>query len=248
MSDRSFLQDGNVYDIMVNWDKRMAREQPFLQKVISKNVKTVLDVACGTGRHSIELTKLGMTVTGIDIEKSMIDTAKKLSKEVEFIQCDIMSHDLLDQREYDAVISLGNSVALISSEHGYKAVIYRLRELLKDKGGLLIFQILNTEKERNSWSDPRNVVTDNGEYIFVRKFVTDEEYLQLEIIILFRTKGKESWDMKIQGPVNIPRIKHEELLDILKAAGFKKIDLHGDYALNKFDPSSPVDMIIIASN
>ena len=44
----------------------------------NKSIK-ILDIGCGTGRHSIELSKRGYSVTGIDLSESQLQHAKKES-------------------------------------------------------------------------------------------------------------------------------------------------------------------------
>src|SRR5690554_7436537 len=42
----------------------------------------VLDLACGRGRHSVYLNKLGYDVTGVDLSESSIESAKKYENEL----------------------------------------------------------------------------------------------------------------------------------------------------------------------
>ena len=57
-------------------------EVDFLEKELEFNKdKKILDIGCGTGRHSLELGKRGYNVTGIDLSESMINQAKRKRKE-----------------------------------------------------------------------------------------------------------------------------------------------------------------------
>lgn len=68
----------------------------------------VLDVGCGTGRHSVELAKRGYKVTGIDISSGMLSEAKKAASkagvEVEWIHSD--ASKFTSPRLFDASICL----------------------------------------------------------------------------------------------------------------------------------------------
>lgn len=56
-------------------------ECDFIEEEISHNKSIqILDVGCGTGRHSIELSKRGYLVKGIDLSQSQIDRAIEKSK------------------------------------------------------------------------------------------------------------------------------------------------------------------------
>jgi len=68
----------------------------------------ILDMGCGTGRHSIELARRGYSVTGVDISSGMLaearKTARKAGVEVEWIHAD--ATEFKSDRLYDAAICL----------------------------------------------------------------------------------------------------------------------------------------------
>ena len=69
---------------------------------------SILDVGCGTGRHSIELAKRGYAVTGINLSSEMLARAASAAKTadvgVEWIRSDATKFSL--PRKFDAVICL----------------------------------------------------------------------------------------------------------------------------------------------
>lgn len=68
----------------------------------------VLDLGCGTGRHSIELARRGYRVTGVDISSGMLAVARanaaQAGVEIEFIECP--AQDFVSERKFDAAVSL----------------------------------------------------------------------------------------------------------------------------------------------
>lgn len=68
----------------------------------------ILDVGCGTGRHSVELGKQGYKVTGVDFSSGMLAEAKKAATEagveVEWIHADVTLFK--SDKLFDAAICL----------------------------------------------------------------------------------------------------------------------------------------------
>jgi SAM-dependent methyltransferase len=67
---------------------------------------TVLDAGCGTGRVAIELAGRGMTVVGVDVDRSMLDRARRAVPDVEWVEHDLATLDL--GRVFDVVVMAGN--------------------------------------------------------------------------------------------------------------------------------------------
>jgi glycine/sarcosine N-methyltransferase len=244
------LSGGNTYNYLVNWPKRLSIEIPFLTNVLNNRLSsesTLLSVGCGTGQHLFELQKhYKCSITGLDIDESMIEKAKQGSKDINFIAADFLDNDTLRNNEYDVIFSLGNSIGLIASiSASFIHVIEKLEKHLSSSG-VLIFQILNTMKERNGWSAPRQVRTESGEYVFLRGFTTSNKFIHPEIITLFRSKDEDEFQLKSTGRANIPRISVQEMTLLLQQADFGKIQVYGDYLKGTFNAQTSSDMIFIA--
>lgn len=84
----------------------------------------IIDVGCGTGRHSIELATRGYQVTGIDLSASMLEKARDKAKQnglgLDFLQCD--ARELPFEKEFDAAIMLceGGFPLMESDEMNFK--------------------------------------------------------------------------------------------------------------------------------
>jgi len=121
-------------------------ECDFIEKEIKFNKSTrILDIGCGTGRHSIELSKRGYTVTGIDLSESQLKQARfKASRqnlEIEFQKQDARSLNF--SKEFDLVIMLceGAFPLMETDEMNFK-ILQNASNALKPKGKL-IFTTLN---------------------------------------------------------------------------------------------------------
>jgi cyclopropane fatty-acyl-phospholipid synthase-like methyltransferase len=102
--------DGHAPVYMDNsFTSNTVKEVDFLVKELRlKPGATILDVGCGTGRHSIELARRGHAVTGVDLSSGMLAEARKSAKKarvtVTWVQADATTMQI-DQK-YDAVICL----------------------------------------------------------------------------------------------------------------------------------------------
>jgi SAM-dependent methyltransferase len=67
---------------------------------------TVLDAGCGTGRVALELHRRGVEVVGVDIDASMLATARRREPAVEWIEHDLTTLNL--GRTFDVVVLAGN--------------------------------------------------------------------------------------------------------------------------------------------
>jgi SAM-dependent methyltransferase len=68
--------------------------------------KSVLDAGCGTGRVAIELARRGVAVVGVDIDASMLATARNNAPAIDWYEHDLATLDL--GRMFDAVVMAGN--------------------------------------------------------------------------------------------------------------------------------------------
>src|SRR5271166_3901592 len=69
-----------------------------LQRFSEQPVRRVLDIACGTGSHAIELERLGYEVVGSDISEDMLararEKAREVSSAVHFVRQDMRALDV----------------------------------------------------------------------------------------------------------------------------------------------------------
>jgi len=74
--------------------------------VCSLGARSVLDAGCGTGRVAVELARRGLDVVGVDIDPSMLATARGRGTGIEFVESDLAALHL--SRTFDLVLMAGN--------------------------------------------------------------------------------------------------------------------------------------------
>jgi SAM-dependent methyltransferase len=100
----------------------------------------ILDLCCGTGRHSLELARRGYQVTGVDWTRSYLDRARAQAAaenlEVKFLQCDARSMGMREQ--FDCAINMFTSFGYFDSDQDNLRVLACVRDALTPGGRLLI--------------------------------------------------------------------------------------------------------------
>ena len=84
-----------------------------LEFIPRNNEQAILDLGCGTGTLTVQLTGLGNKVIGVDRSQNMIDKANEHFSNIDFKVCDALA--LLFEKEYDVVFS--NTVFHWISDH-----------------------------------------------------------------------------------------------------------------------------------
>jgi len=121
-------------------------ECDFIERELNFNKSLkILDVGCGTGRHSIELSRRGYSITGIDLSESQLaharEKAKRSNLQIEFLKHD--SRNLPFNNEFDAAIMLceGGFPLMETDEMNFE-ILKNVTRSLKDKSKF-IFTTLN---------------------------------------------------------------------------------------------------------
>ncbi len=114
----------------------------YLLKKYGNGVNKLINFGCGTGKHDIELGKLGYRCAGIDMSPVMIDIAREnvLNEKmnIPFAVADIRSYE--PQEQYDAVISLFHVMSYQNDNADILAAFQSARKAL-NKGGLFLFDV-----------------------------------------------------------------------------------------------------------
>jgi SAM-dependent methyltransferase len=142
-------------------ERNYRAEISLIDRVFRENqVKSVIDLGCGTGIHVRELARLGYSAVGIDLSPSMIRVAKKRArgiKRAKFVKADYYTYN--PKTRFDGALCLNWSipVTLRDVERFFSNTARLLRE-----GGILII-----DYERPSdivWGDVGRPVIDSWRF------------------------------------------------------------------------------------
>ena len=133
-------------DINQPWRKHTKGEVDYiLEMCCMKQGDKVLDFGCGTGRHSIELSRRGINVIGVDFSDNNIKYAKESAKELSIVNfyvddCRKIKSDTL----VDTVIALYDVVGSFPAVAENSQIIKNAYNNLRD-GGYFVISVMNME-------------------------------------------------------------------------------------------------------
>jgi len=128
----------------------------FIERCVSLEPgQTILDLACGFGRHAIPLARKGYNVTGYDQSEDYTSTAREEAEKagvaVSFQRMDMRSLD--DREAFDVIVSMSTALAFYSDEVNLD-IIRRVYRALKP-GGRFLFDQANIFKIARMFGDGR---------------------------------------------------------------------------------------------
>jgi SAM-dependent methyltransferase len=133
------------WDELIAWDERAKSEGDFFIDVLRKRgAKKVLDMAAGTGFHSVRLREAGFEVVSADGSPEMLAKAfangRKHGHILRTIQADWrwLNRDI--HEKFDAVICLGNSFTHLFCEHDRRKALAEFYAALRHDGILILDQ------------------------------------------------------------------------------------------------------------
>ena len=219
----------------------------FIEQEINydKNIR-ILDIGCGTGRHSIELAKRGYNVVGIDLSESSLKRAKQKALEenlsIDFQQYDARELPFLD--EFDLVIMMcEGGFSLMETDEMNFQILRNAANALKSNRKLIftalngLFPLFHSVKDFIN-SNIKEGNTDNHSF----DLMSFRDYSTIHIEDDLGNKKKINCNERYYVP--------SEITWLLKTLNFQKIDIFGAKlgAFSRNDRLSTEDyeMLVIA--
>jgi SAM-dependent methyltransferase len=132
-----YTESAELYDLFYDW-KDYAGEAARVRDIVAERrpgARTLLDVACGTGRH-LEALQSSFAVEGVDIDGRLLAVARERLPGVPLHEGDMRDFDL--GRTYDVVTCLFSSIGYVESLEGLQAAIGCMARHLAPGGVLIV--------------------------------------------------------------------------------------------------------------
>lgn len=127
-------------------DGQISQEVTFIEESLGCEAgATVLDLACGTGRHAVEMAARGYQVVGFDLSLSMLarasDEAQERGMKINFVQGDM--REMTFEETFDGIFCWNTSFGFFDEEKN-NAVVAKVHRALK-KGGQFLLDVVNRD-------------------------------------------------------------------------------------------------------
>lgn len=265
--------DDSDYDELVNWERRLAREEPFFRRLFAeRGVHRIADVGAGSARHAIMFRSWGYDVVAIDPAQDMLaqarENAARLGSDVRIAEGSFGDVAHTVGEPVDAITCTGNALPHVCS-------LDALREALNDfaaalmPGGVLVLHYLNHYRliEHNVRSvAPVFRQTASGDKFFMRllDYTPEHDGILFDFVTLVRDADLhnaphtiESWPKTLDDDptggwtVRSRRSVHFAMpLEVISAelerAGFANIQPFGDHTGRALDLDADESLIIVA--
>lgn len=217
------------YDALMT-DVSYPKRVQHLQKLLKKSpipVRTVLDLACGTGTVSCLLAEAGYQVTATDGSEEMLTQAMQKAASMEhppLFVCQSMPALRLPER-VDAAVSTVDSLNYLTRERDLKETFRRVYRAL-NPGGRFLFDVNTPYKLQRM---DQQIYMDETEESFCvwRTFFSEKQQVCTYQVDLFQLRPDGSWDRDFEEHRE-RAWSREQLEAFLTEAGFQNIRFTGD--------------------
>ncbi len=211
------------WDELIDWEARAESEGRFFIELLKGRGKTkVLDVATGTGFHSIQLLDAGIEVTSVDGNAAMLAKAFENATDRHFILKTIHADWRWLNREvhgkFDAIICLGNSFTHLFDEQDRRRALAEFYAALKHDGILILDQ-------RNYDSILDHGFDSKHKYYYCGDDVVAEPEHMDEGLARFRYTFPDGSSYQL----NMFPLRKNYTRKLLREAGFASVKTFGDF-------------------
>ena len=194
---------------------------------------SILDLACGKGRHSIYLNKIGYDVTGLDLSKESIAYASQFENDTLHFEVHDMSKPF--HKQFDAVFNLFTSFGYFENEADNLNTIKAIKSNMKDSG-IGVIDFMNIDHVINHLVGENSKTIDSID--FKLKRYLENGYIVKDIDFNFNNQPHHYQE-------RVKAFTLDDFKAMFKEAGITLLDVFGDYKLKKFSPDTSERLIMI---
>lgn len=205
--------------------QRTKRESAFLRDALDlTGGGRVLDLACGFGRHALELAAQGVQVVGVDSNRALLERAlaeaEKRSVQSEFLMGDM--RELGFDAEFDAAFCWNTSFGYFDDAQNVEVLAGMARAL--KPGGLIAVEQVNRDHVLRTC--PRRLWWERDELIVMEDITFQHQQSTLRIDRSIMDDGEEPREQRIGIRLYAPH----ELRAMMRHVGLEFVSLTGDIA------------------
>lgn len=222
--------------------ERNIAEVDFLESVLQiPKGGQVLDLACGHGRHCLELAKRGYAVLGIDLSPRFIEMARHSAKEnalsnAEFVVGDIRESYFVNR--FDAALSYFTSFGYFQDEENQKVLDNAAKALVK--GGMFLLETVNRDWTIHKVEhQPRRWDEVEADFFMLEDISFNAHTSRIHTNRIIFDKG-----LRRSMEYDIKLYTHAELEDMLERAGVQIVATFGGKDRSAYSVSSPRMVIV----
>ncbi|MHA1990772.1 MAG: class I SAM-dependent methyltransferase [Candidatus Hodarchaeales archaeon] len=233
----SSVEQVKNYVASIQWDKRLKREIPFLEKLFkTHNYKRIIDLGSGPGFHAKELAKRDLVVKGIDVSEGMTLYANEFVTDpnlnLSFEIGNFLDNENVLSGDWDVIYSLGNAVMIIWSQESVdiQEMFNKISKGLT-KNGAFFFQILNSDNPRKGYvvSNIAKNEEKNTNQVLIKHFLPVNDILYTNFITIKWEEGRHEIIKEENEPGQLKLVSLEKLKKHLTNAGFNKFEFYENY-------------------
>ena len=224
-------------DISIYYDKIFPLNPAaveFLEEEFSGK-KKILDLACGDGKYSDELLKPDRSVTGVDLDKGMLEEAEKkfdTKSNIKFVYGDMLKlGSLFREDKFDGVFCIGNSLVHLTSSNKIKKVLKELNIVMEENGKLII-QIINYDRILNDGVDFLPTIK-NENIEFIRNYHRHGNSRIIDFHTILKTP-----DGEIESHQELYSLTKDELLFLAEKEGFTLKNVYSSFKKEEWNNKS----------
>lgn len=228
--------DTPYYHILYH-DRDHEEAASFMKRLTSflklKPNDTILDLACGKGRHAITLNELGFDVTGIDLSPASILFAKDFENEKLHFEVHDMCRPF--HKNFDAVFNLFTSFGYFAKEEDNFRTIAAIKSNLKEEG-IGVIDFMNVDFVIANLQEHEVKTVDKIKF-HIHRYIKDG--------FIYKDISFTDVNNEFNFTERVKILRLEDFEAYFKKAGLQCTNCFGDYRLEPFDLQTSERLILI---